>query len=143
MIYSRMCEHAISALVGVVQCGCDTEWCRVKDIADKSRVPIPTLSKVLRALTHHRFLQSFKGPIGGFKLRMSAEKITLYDVVVAIDGMENLERCVMGWNSCDKNEVKCPMHSGWIAIRSQIVEFLKTTTLANISTNVQYPKKEG
>jgi Rrf2 family protein len=100
---------------------------------------MPTLAKVLRLLTHLRFLRSFKGPTGGFKLRLPAENITLYDVVVAIDGIENIERCGMGWNTCN-GTILCPLHPRWVLIREQIVAFLKTTTLADISrsANVQY-----
>lgn len=136
MIYSRMCEHALAALVGIMQCNCPTGWCKVNDIAARARVPSPTLAKVLRMLTHLRFLQSFKGPVGGFRLRRPADQITLYDVVTAIDGVDNIERCAMGWNSCG-GAILCPMHPRWIVVRAQIVEFLKTTTLADIAAETR------
>lgn len=143
MIYSRMCEHALAALVGVAQCPYPGGWCRVKDIADRARVPAPTLAKALQMLAHPlRFLQSSTGPVGGFKLRRPPEQITLYDVVVAIDGIESLERCAMGWNTCG-GTILCPMHALWAPMRNQIIEFLRTTTLADILANIQYPKKEG
>ena len=51
------------------------------------------LSKHLQALTNARIIESLPGPRGGYHLLRPPEKITLLEVVEAIDGREPLFRC--------------------------------------------------
>lgn len=56
-------------------------------------LPTAYLNKQLQALTRAGILSSGSGPKGGFQLARRPDKITLLDVVVAIDGPEEAFRC--------------------------------------------------
>jgi Rrf2 family protein len=56
-------------------------------------LPAPYLNKQLQALARAGILTSTPGPKGGFELARTPEKITLLDVVVAIEGREQAFRC--------------------------------------------------
>jgi Rrf2 family protein len=56
-------------------------------------LPAPYLNKQLQALARAGILGSTPGPKGGFSLARVPEKITLLDVVVAIEGPEHAFRC--------------------------------------------------
>ncbi|WP_353953815.1 Rrf2 family transcriptional regulator [Knoellia sp. S7-12] len=56
-------------------------------------LPTAYLNKQLQALARAGILMSTTGPRGGFQLARPPEKITLLDVVVAIDGPEDAFRC--------------------------------------------------
>ena len=51
------------------------------------------LLKHLKALTAAKVLESVSGPTGGYRLARSADKITLLDIVLAIEGKEPAFRC--------------------------------------------------
>lgn len=51
------------------------------------------LLKHLKALTAARILESVPGPSGGYRLARVAEKITLLDIVLAVEGREPAFRC--------------------------------------------------
>ncbi|MBZ9797873.1 RrF2 family transcriptional regulator [Mesorhizobium sp. ES1-4] len=51
------------------------------------------LLKHLNMLTASRILESVPGPAGGYRLARSAERITLLDIVLAIEGREPAFRC--------------------------------------------------
>jgi Rrf2 family transcriptional regulator, iron-sulfur cluster assembly transcription factor len=55
-------------------------------IAQARGIPEKYLLKVLRPLVSARVLRSVKGPNGGFRLARPAAKITLLEVVEAVDG---------------------------------------------------------
>jgi Rrf2 family protein len=55
-------------------------------IAAARKIPDRFLLKVLKPLVSARILQSLKGPNGGYKLARAANKITLLEVVEAVDG---------------------------------------------------------
>lgn len=51
------------------------------------------LLKHLNMLTAERILESVPGPAGGYRLARPAERITLLDIVLAIEGREPAFRC--------------------------------------------------
>jgi len=56
-------------------------------------LPAPYLNKQLQALAKAGIVSSTSGPKGGFRLERAPRKITLLDVVVAIEGPEPAFRC--------------------------------------------------
>src|SRR5205823_8934133 len=56
------------------------------DIADARGIPELFLLKVLKRLVNVRILVSLKGPNGGYRLAKPANKITLLEVIEAVDG---------------------------------------------------------
>jgi Rrf2 family protein len=56
-------------------------------------LPAAYLNKQLQALARAGIVASTSGPRGGFQLARSPEKITLLDVVVAIEGGDEAFRC--------------------------------------------------
>lgn len=56
-------------------------------------LPAAYLNKQLQALARGGVLSSISGPRGGFRLARNPERITLLDVVVAIEGPDEAFRC--------------------------------------------------
>ena len=56
-------------------------------------LPAAYLNKQLQALARAGIVSSTSGPRGGFRLARAAERITLLDVVVAIEGPDEAFRC--------------------------------------------------
>ena len=65
----------------------------VAKLAEYHDLPAPYLNKQLQALGRAGVLASVPGPHGGFRLARSPEKLTLMDVVVAVEGPEDAFRC--------------------------------------------------
>jgi Rrf2 family protein len=57
-----------------------------REIAENLGVSSDSLLKILQQLVKARILTSGRGPAGGFRLRMSPDRITLLGVVEAIEG---------------------------------------------------------
>lgn len=57
------------------------------------KLPAAYLNKQLQALARAGILTSTSGPRGGFRLARPPERITLLDVVVAIEGPQEAFRC--------------------------------------------------
>src|SRR5437588_11781850 len=55
-------------------------------IAEARKIPERFLLKVLKPLVSARVLFSIKGPNGGYRLAKSPDKITLLEVIEAVDG---------------------------------------------------------
>jgi Rrf2 family protein len=64
-----------------------------KALAEFHGVSESYLLKHLKALTAAGLFESISGPHGGYRLARAAEKITLLDIVLAVDGQEPAFRC--------------------------------------------------
>jgi Rrf2 family protein len=62
-------------------------------LAELYQLPAAYLNKQLQALVRAGILSSVSGPRGGFQLAQPAEKITVLDVVLAIEGQDPAFRC--------------------------------------------------
>ncbi len=85
----------------------------------------------MQQLARKGLLRSSKGPTGGFSLRRKAEEISLMDIVQALDGLNDYEKCASGLAECN-DDAPCGMHDSWKALRSRIIEYLERTSIATI-----------
>lgn len=97
----------------------------------KLNIPYSYLRQVLHNLSEKGFIISTKGREGGFILARETNTIFLSMIVQSTEGLESFDRCIMGFAKCPFNE-KCPMHSVWENSRSEILNVLRTTSLADM-----------
>lgn len=64
-----------------------------KHLAAFYELPTAYLNKQLQALARAGILSSVPGPKGGFQLARDPRKVSLLDIVVAIDGADDAFRC--------------------------------------------------
>lgn len=139
MIYSRSAEYAIRAFVYLAQVP-EGRYAMVKNIAEESEIPTHFLAKILQQLARKGFLRSSKGPTGGFALRKSPDDITLLEIVDAIDGLAEYERCPSGMTECN-DEAPCGMHESWKELRSRIIGYLEGTTISDVARSLQQKRE--
>ena len=67
------------------------------DVAKKYNIPLEYLFKIMGELVKARILQSKRGPRGGFSLARPATKITMLDIVEAVEGAFDIS---LGFEEC-------------------------------------------
>jgi Rrf2 family protein len=139
MIYSRSTEYAIRAFVHLAQVP-DGKYAMVKQIAEQEGIPAHFLAKILQQLARKGLLRSSKGPTGGFSLRFSPREISIIQLVEALDGLTDYQKCVSGLSECN-DEAPCGMHDSWKALRARIMEYLETTTIADLATALEQKRR--
>jgi Rrf2 family iron-sulfur cluster assembly transcriptional regulator len=131
MLYSRSAEYAIRASVHLAQVP-DGKYAMVKQIAAEEEIPAHFLAKILQQLARKGLLRSSKGPTGGFSLRVPAEEIRMLDIVEALDGLADYEKCASGLAECS-DDMPCPLHDSWKTLRSRIMDYLGRNTIADLA----------
>jgi Rrf2 family protein len=71
----------------------DDEPVSTAQLAERHGLPVAYLNKQLQALVRAGILESCAGVKGGFRLARRPDRISLMDVVVAIEGSEQAFRC--------------------------------------------------
>lgn len=65
-----------------------------KEISQKVNISRELIAKLLQKLKAKKILDSSQGINGGYKLKMKADKISLSDVIVAIEGEQTIVECL-------------------------------------------------
>ena len=106
------------------------------EIAAQSHLPLPMASKILKGLAHAGLLVSHRGAKGGYNLARPAHRISVADVIVALEGPIALTACIEhGPGECDI-EALCPARANWQRINRAIREALEGITLMEMAQTV-------
>jgi FeS assembly SUF system regulator len=102
-------------------------------IAQQSRLPEPTVSKVLKALAKGDIVTSLRGAGGGYRMNGTAATITVADIIVAVDGPIALTSCVeKAEESSCAHACYCPVRGRWDEVSFAIRHALEGVTLADM-----------
>lgn len=104
-----------------------------RGLADLSHLPLPTVSKVLKALSRAGLLLSHRGVAGGYSLARAPEAITVADVIAAVDGPISLTECSASAPSLCELETSCPSRSNWRRINEAVRGALERLTISDMT----------
>ncbi len=102
-------------------------------LAANTGLPVPTVSKVLKLLSHGGLLESQRGAQGGYALAHAAEKITVADIIGAVEGPIALTDCVGDDGAVCDIEALCPTRTNWSRVNAVMNEALGRVTLAEMT----------
>lgn len=103
------------------------------EISENESIPERFLFKIMRKLTAHGIVKSFRGVNGGFTLGRRPEDINLLDVVEAIEGPICVNVCFKGSNQCNKNATGyCVVHRELASLRQDIADRLKSVSFKDL-----------
>jgi DNA-binding IscR family transcriptional regulator len=71
-----------------------------------------------------------KGPNGGFYLEEDDLSTSLADIVMAIDGNNIYNECVLGLKACSQKN-PCPVHNEYKEIKKNLITMLEKNTIGN------------
>jgi Rrf2 family protein len=105
---NQSAEYALRAVVHLSTLPAD-EQASASDISVRTKVPIPYLQKVLRALTRRGMLNARRGTGGGFSLARDSSEITVLEILEAFDASpQRIETCPLGIKGHTR---LCPLHT--------------------------------
>jgi Rrf2 family iron-sulfur cluster assembly transcriptional regulator len=134
-VYSPTCQYALRALIHITRQGGGGPVL-ARDIAAAENIPRQFLSKILHDLRLKGLVQSQRGPGGGFYLARPAKDILVSDVVVAVDGVQNLaQRCILGLDTCTDEE-PCALHDAWKLFRERYERTIAASSLQEMASTL-------
>ena len=136
MQLSRTGEYAIRAMLHLAALE-DKKISRISEISKTWDMPESFLRKILNNLAKAGLVLSFRGIGGGFSLARPANKITLLNIVEAVEGKIYLNKCLVGPEFCD-NRTWCPVHTAWGKAQEAFSEILNSKTLKDLVTNPDF-----
>ncbi|HNY13215.1 MAG TPA: Rrf2 family transcriptional regulator [Candidatus Wallbacteria bacterium] len=126
MQLTRGSEYAIRAILDLASKPDETKI-QLKEIAARMDIPEDFLAKIFQILNRTGIVKSFRGTKGGYTLAKPPEQITLKDIISAVDGPIQLNKC-LDVACIDKTQcnytAKCPVHDVWQEAQSSLLSIL-------------------
>jgi len=140
---TKKADYGLIALKHLAQS--PTVSASAKEIADRYRIPLPLLSKVLQLLSKNGLLLSVQGTNGGYRLAQDARRITVLEVVRTIDGPIILTSCFTppvsagkaqkaskaGHKQCDQSS-QCTVREPLRRVHESILSLLDSISIADL-----------
>ena len=106
---------------------------RAQELSDYSTLPITTVNKILSKLTRSNITESHRGANGGYKLALSAEKITVRNIIDVIDGKIALTNCAENSDENCSLLNLCPTKRNWQIINNAVCDALDSVNIAEMA----------
>ena len=130
MILSKTSEYAVRILTFMA--ANNKERYSAKFLYEQLNIPYKYLTKLMTDLAKQGCVISLKGRDGGFVISRDINKISVADIVEAVEGRNRFDGCVLGFDECS-DENPCAMHQFWDENKRNIIYMLEHTTLGSLT----------
>lgn len=110
------------------------------EISTRQKISLSYLEQLFGKLRRHELVESVRGPGGGYNLARDMGKVTVADIILAVDEPIDATQCG-GKENCHDDQ-KCLTHDLWAALNDRIFSYLESVTLRHLVEN-QKAKESG
>ena len=104
---------------------------RLADISEKQSIPLNYLEQIFLKLKKAGLVNSVKGPGGGYQLNIASDKISIENIIDAVEENLKMTRCSKDKN-CRKDGVNCKTHDLWKGLGRHIRSYFANISIADI-----------
>lgn len=134
---SKLADYAVVVLQAL-RSGEDTVY-NASRLSAATKLPEPTVSKILKKLKKAGILQSIQGPKGGYFISEGAGVITVLSVIEAIDGPVYVVDCIDEDAMDCSIQADCSVKGRWSTVNEAIRSSLESITIESLSCKPQQP----
>lgn len=125
---SQTTEYALRAVVFLAQ-HAEQSW-TTRQVARATASPVGYLSKVLQTLARCGIVSAERGRSGGFQLARSPKRLTLLQVVNAVEPIQRIRRCPLGFKTHGVH--LCALHRKLDDTIARVEQVFKETKVAEL-----------
>jgi FeS assembly SUF system regulator len=104
-----------------------------RELAAQAQMPLPTVCKILKALSRGELLISHRGVKGGYSLARRPQEISIAEIISVIEGPIAMTECSAKAPGLCELEPVCPVRSNWRRINQAVRQALENLTLADMT----------
>lgn len=108
------------------------ELVKLEQVAEATQLPVPTVRKVMKLLVDQGVIRSERGMKGGYSLSRPANRTSIGEVILAVEGGLALTECCLDACQCDMYQA-CTVQNNWNVINQTIGEMFSRITLADMN----------
>ena len=112
------------------------------EISARQHISLSYLEQLFGKLRRRELVASTRGPGGGYTLARDPQKITVAEVIVAVDEPLDTTQCG-GQENCRDDQAKCLTHDLWEGLNDHILSYLGRISLADLINEQERRTREG
>lgn len=133
MILTTKGRYAVMAMLDIVQQLGDNPV-TLSSISERQQIDRGYLEQLFIKLKKAGLVDSVRGPGGGYRLSRPGSKITISDIMFAVDEMMKVTRCIdKNGSGCMENKTLCITHHLWEELSDVIYSYLNSITLEDVA----------
>lgn len=101
-------------------------------LAERTRLELPTVAKLLKQLANAQLVQSARGVAGGYRLARGAAQINVAQIIAAIEGPLSMTECSIHQGLCGREDY-CTVSVNLRKINQAVEGALRAMTLAQMA----------
>lgn len=130
-MFSQTVDYALRAVVQLAYLAPKSST--TVELAKVTQVPPAYLAKVLQSLVKAGIVRSQRGIGGGVSLAGDPSRLTILDIVSAVDPIRRIKSCPL--ELATHGTKLCPLHRRMDAALAQVEQAFGSTTLAEVLTD--------
>lgn len=138
---NKLTDYGIVLMAHVARSDEDTPH-TARSLAKDTRIPLPTVGKLLRQLHDAKMLVSHRGVKGGYNLARAAGAISVSDIILALEGPIGFTECSVEPGLCGM-ERRCAIKSNSKIIGDALRDALDHVMLADLNHDVPHHDSKG
>jgi len=99
-------------------------------ISQRQSISLSYLEQLFGKLRRHTLVESVRGPGGGYTLARDLAKVSVADIITAVD--EPLDATQCGGKENCKDEQRCMTHDLWATLNDKMYEYLDSVKLSDL-----------
>jgi FeS assembly SUF system regulator len=139
---NKLTDYGIVLMAYVARSARETSH-TARDLAKATRLPLPTVGKLLRQLSESGLLSSHRGVKGGYTLGRDAADISVAEIVLALEGPIGFTECSIVKGLCNM-ERSCAIKSNSQIIGDALRDALEHVMLSDLNHEMtKHERRQG
>jgi len=110
-------------------------------ISRRQHISLSYLEQLFGKLRRHALVDSVRGPGGGYTLARETDKVSVADIIIAVD--EPLDATQCGGRENCQDEQRCMTHDLWSTLNDKMYEYLHAVKLSELVAKQQAKLEES
>ena len=106
-------------------------------ISERQKISLSYLEQLFGKLRRHKLVGSVRGPGGGYCLAKPIGKVSVADIIIAVD--EPLDATQCGGKENCHDDRRCMTHDLWANLNARMFEYLNSVMLSDLVLKQQKP----
>lgn len=124
---TKKAEYGVRAMI-ILACNFKAKKvCSVKSISEKENISFDFLEKIISQLEKSKLVKGSKGVNGGYGLAKSPNKISVRNIINALEGFDRISNCPF----CPRKG-KCIAKGAWLKIDASLSKSLEKIKLSQL-----------
>lgn len=128
-------RYGLKAMVDIAVFSADDNCVSLKSISERQGISENYLEQLIALLKKADFVKSIRGSLGGYILNVNPDRVTVLDIINALEGPMAVVDCVSdsqtkscGFGTCNK----CVTKNVWEKVNDSVLDTMSSITLGQL-----------